>query len=111
MTGQQTVVAAGGVGLILANMWVGNNSQRAEISGIFSGNGPSAHSTLVTLAGEMLFVLIATILAGLSSSWGNAIAVAIVALFVIWSINHFGSSSTAKTTGTAGGSTGGMTLA
>lgn len=104
MTGQQSLVAAGGVGLILANMWTG--PQRAELGAIFGGAGTNVdpHKALVQVAGEVLFVLVAVILAGLGDGWGTAMSVAIVGLFVLWAINHYGSGTQHRaTTTTIGG--------
>lgn len=103
MTGTQSVVAAGGIGLIVANMWTG--TQRKELAAIFGGPAASVppHTALVQLAGEMLFVVVATILAGLSSNWGTAMAVAIVGLFILWAINHYGAGTKPATSQTTGG--------
>jgi hypothetical protein len=98
MNGVQTVVAAGGVGLVVANMWTG--TQRQQVAQMFGGgSAPSAHTALVQLAGEMLFVVVATILAGVSDVWGALMAVVIVGLWLLWAMNHYG----AKTTPVMGG--------
>ena len=105
MTGAQTLVGAGGVGLVFANFWLGGGNQRSTVSaGLFgSGDPGAAHSALLSLGGEMLLVVVLTVLAGVSDAWGSAMAVVIVGLAIIWAINHYGASSTSSTSKTSGG--------
>lgn len=91
MTGQQTIVATGGLGLVVLNYWTGPN--RATVAGgLFNpgGNTTAARKALVSLGGELLFVVVASVLAGISDSWGTAMVAVIVALFILWAINHYG---------------------
>jgi hypothetical protein len=110
MTGAQTFVGAGGAALVLVNFWTGE--ARSVVSGsLFSsgGNSQQAHSTLVVLGGELLFVAVAALLAGLSDGAGTAMSALVVALFVLWAVNHFGgagSPAAQNQTPTAAGPTG-----
>lgn len=103
MNGYQTVVGAGGVGLVALNFWLGG--QRSQVSaGLFGSGDPGvAHKALVTLGGEVLLVVVLTVLAGISDAWAAVMAVLIVGLGILWAINHYGSSSSssAKTGGAA----------
>lgn len=91
MNGKQSVVAAGGVGLIVANFWTGPG-RPAIVGGLFDKNGDpaAAHAQIKMLGGELLFVAVAALLAGISDGWGSAMAVLVVALFVLWAINRYG---------------------
>lgn len=105
MTGSQTLVGAGGVGLVFANFWLGGGNQRSTVSaGLFgSGDPGAAHTALLSLGGEMLLVVILTVLAGVSDAWGAAMAVVIVGLAIIWAINHYGTGSKSSAPSTSGG--------
>lgn len=90
MTTRQSLVGAGGIALLVANFWTGE--ARATVSGgLFAkdGNPAAAHRELKVIGGELLFVAVATLLAGISDAWGTAMVAVIVALFVLWAINHF----------------------
>lgn len=91
MNTKQDVVAVAGMGLILADFWLGND--RAPVAaGLFGragGSAGTAHADLKKYAGELLFVAVATLIAGLSSSAGSAMCALIFALGVLWSIQHF----------------------
>lgn len=102
MNGLQTLVGAGGVGLVAANFWFGG--QRSTVSaGLFGSGDPGvAHKALVTLGGEMLLVVVLVVLAGISDAWAAAMAVVIVGLAILWAINHYGSSSSSSQTKTGG---------
>lgn len=92
MTGLQNVVGFGGAGLVFANFWLGG--KRHEIAnGLFgsaSGNTTTAHGDLLTLGAEMLFVIVATVLAGISDAWASIMAVIVVGLWILWAMNYFG---------------------
>lgn len=103
MTGSQTLVGAGGVGLVVANFWFGSDRQGVSAGLFGSGDPGTAHTALVKLGGEMLLVVILTVLAGLSDQWGAAMAVVIVGLAILWAINHYSSSSSSSKTATPGG--------
>lgn len=94
MTGSQTLVGAGGVGLVFANFWFGGDRPQVSASLFGSGDPGTAHTALVKLGGEMLLVVVLTVLAGLSDQWGSAMAVVIVGLAILWAINHYSKSST-----------------
>jgi hypothetical protein len=97
MTGKQTFVGAAGLALIAANFW-GSEAHATISGGIFNpgGNTAAAHGSLAVLGGELLFVIVGTVLAGMSDMWGSLMAATVVALFVLFAINHYGSG--AKTT-------------
>lgn len=103
MNGAQTLVGAGGVALVATNFWTGG--QRGSVSaGLFGSGDPGvAHKALLTLGGEMIFVVVLTILAGLGDTWGAAMAVAIVGLWILWAINHYAPTSTSGTKSAQGG--------
>jgi hypothetical protein len=83
-----TVVGLGGIGLVGLNFWDG--TQRQQIAPILSGKGSvaDAHGAFKELGEELVFVVIATVLAGLSNSWGVGMTAVIVGLLIIWSINR-----------------------
>jgi hypothetical protein len=101
VTGSQTFVGAAGVGLVAANFWFGSSKDTVSAGLFGSGDPTAAHKALVGLGGEVAFVIVATVLAGISGSWAAALSVIMVGLFILWAINHF---SSAKTT-TSGGVT------
>lgn len=91
MNTKQDIVAAAGMGLIIADFWLGNS--RAPIAaGIFGragGSAGNAHADLKKYAGELLFVAVATLIAGVSDGAGSAMIAVMVALGVLWSIHHY----------------------
>jgi hypothetical protein len=93
MNGAQSLVAAGGIGLVIVNYWTG--PARHQVAGVFDQGGDvsAAHGQLKIVAGELLFVAGATLLAGLGDTWATSMVVLIVALFVLWAINHYGGGS------------------
>lgn len=114
MNGAQTLVGIGGLGLIAVNYWTG--SQRAPVTSILSTQPSTqqlaqSHGALVEIGGEFLFVLVAVVLSGTSDGLGKALVAVIVALWVLWGINHYSkapsSSATSlpanKSTGTVAG--------
>jgi hypothetical protein len=109
MTGKQTFVGAGGAGLVLLNFWTSPARQTVS-SGVFTNSGDTAatHKSLAVLGGELLFVIVATLLAGMGDSFGSLMVAVIVALFVLFAINHYGggvstsSSSSTSSTATTG---------
>src|SRR5271169_5170339 len=82
-----TVVGFGGVALVGLNYWDGQ--QRADIAPLFSGasSAPNAHVAFKEIGVELVFVIVATMLSGLSDSWGMGMCAVIVALFILWAIN------------------------
>lgn len=92
MNGQQNIVALGGVALIGANYWA---TQKATINaGLFNSSATTAdttaaHAALRNVALELLFVGVATLLAGVSDGLGSAMVAVIVALGILWCIRHF----------------------
>lgn len=91
MNAQQNIVGAAGLGLVAANFWT---KQRAAVSaGAFNSSASSAasekgHEALVTIGAELLFVGVATLLAGASASFGNAMIAVVIALGILWIINY-----------------------
>lgn len=94
MNGKQNVVAAGGLGLILANFWLGGARKTVTAGTINKGattdQTAAAHLEIKKFAGELLFVGVAVLLSGWSDTAGSAMIAVIVALFILWAINHFG---------------------
>jgi hypothetical protein len=89
MNTQQTLVAYGGMGLIVGNFWT--TQRHVFAAGAFNSSAStteqeSAHSTLVKIGAEVVFVAVATLLAGTSKSAGNAMAAIIAALAIVWLI-------------------------
>lgn len=110
MTGKQTLVGAGGAALVLVNYWVSPSRQTVSAGLFGTGSTSDAHRSLATLGGELLFVVVATMLAGLSDGFGSVMVAVIVALFVLFAINYYGggvtaSRSPAATSGTVKGAT------
>lgn len=95
MQGKQTFVAGAGAALVLVNFWT--SPQRSTIIGGIYGNGDpaTAHQGLIKLGGEILFVVVATILAGLSDNFATIMVLVIVALFILWAMHHYGPKQTA----------------
>ena len=93
MSGNQTIVAAGGAGLLLVNYWTGPDRKTIN-DGLFNSSGDvgAAHHALIRYAAAAAAVLVATLLAGISDSWGGAMVAVIVALFILWAINHYAGS-------------------
>lgn len=87
MAGYQTVVGLGGMALVGLNFWDG--PQRAKIAPVITGGGSAsaAHSEFKQLGAELVFVVIATVLAGLNGNWGMGMAAVIIALFILYGIN------------------------
>lgn len=105
MSGEQTLAGLGGIALVGVNYWTGQ--QRAPISSLLSGtSSTAAHSSLVELGGELLLVGVAVAIAGASPAAGKAVLAAVVALWILWAINHYSGSSAkakAKTSSSSGG--------
>lgn len=85
-----TTVAVAGGALIAVNGWY--SPQRQAVSDILNGKanaGPAGHRAILQIGGEALVVLVAVVAAGSSDNVGTGMIAAIVALWVLWSINHF----------------------
>jgi hypothetical protein len=97
VNGSQQLVGLGGLGLIAVNFWTGD--QRTEIAPVLGGKGTvaDAHSAFKEIGAELLFVVIATMLAGLPG-WGAGMVAVIVALYILWGINHYSNPQPAKST-------------
>jgi hypothetical protein len=91
MNGAQTVVGLGGVGLIAVNFWTG--PQRAAVGPVVTGapgaSVSSAHTELVQVGAELLFVTVAAVAAGIGPGWGQGMVAVIVGLFILWAIHHY----------------------
>lgn len=93
MADKQPVVAAAGFGLVLSNYWLGGARQQVS-STVFNPKATAdqvtvAHSTIKNLFIELFFVIIATIVAGISDGAADAMLAVIVALAILWAINHY----------------------
>lgn len=98
----QTVVGLGGAALVGLNYWDG--PQRANVSPLLSGNSaPNAHAAFKQIGAELAFVIVATVLAGTSDSWGVGMLAVLIGLTILWAINRAGKPKTqsapASTTG------------
>jgi hypothetical protein len=99
MTGGQSFVGFAGAALVFANFWLGGNRQTVA-GGLFgTGDTASAHKILLTLGGEMLLVVVMTIIAGASDALAPVMVVLILGLWLLWAMNRFGGKTTAPTTG------------
>lgn len=89
--GTQQIVGLGGAGLIAVNFWTGSQ-RKAVADGLFQKGSDTSksHADLTQLGAEILFVVVATVLAGVSDSWANAMALVIVGLFIVWALNKYG---------------------
>jgi len=89
MDGKTAVVGIGGLGLIAANFWNGN--QRQAIGGtVWKGNNPQvAHKALLGLSGELLLVFLMYLGAGASDGLATAMVVVVITLWVLWAIAHY----------------------
>jgi hypothetical protein len=98
VNGTQQLVGLGGMGLIAVNFWTGE--QRGQIVPAITGSGnvANAHGAFKEVGAELLFVIIATVLAGLGGGWGTGMVAVIVALFILWGITHYGKASSTTTT-------------
>lgn len=101
MNGAQQIVGLGGMGLIAVNFWTGD--QRADIGPLLAGkSAPNSHGAFREIGAELLFVVIATALAGLGGGWGTAMAAVVVGLFILWGIQHYaGGPTTTKSSTTS----------
>lgn len=91
MNTQQSVVAAGGLGLVAANWWT--KQRHVIFAGAFNSSASTAqqaaaHKALLTVGAQLLFVAVASFLAGTSSGLGNAMVAMIVALAILWLITY-----------------------
>jgi hypothetical protein len=99
VNGPASIVGLGGAGLVFANFWLGNDKGTVA-GGLFgSGDAASAHKVLLTLGGEMLFVIVATVLAGASDAIGTVMVVLIVGLWILWAMHHYGGLPTTSSKG------------
>lgn len=93
MSGQQGLVAVGGIGLIGANYWLGGARQTVKAGALTPGattaQTTAAHQQLKTVLIELMFVGVGVLLAGISDAAGSAALAVLVALGVLWAINHY----------------------
>lgn len=88
MTGKQQLVGAAGVGLVLLEFWT-SDAHSVITGGLFGSSSPTAgHSALKTFALELVFVGGATLIAGVSDGWANAMLALLVGLGLLFAINH-----------------------
>lgn len=100
MDGTQQLVAVGGLGLVGVNYWT--SAQRSAIgSTVWNGKAPAAaRSALLAIAGELLLVFILTMVAGQSDSLAYGMLAILAALWVLWSMQHYGSGGAKRSTTT-----------
>lgn len=94
MSGKQSVIAAGGAGLIMLNYWSGPGRQAIKTGLLTKGSDQAsqqaAHAQLVTLGTSVLFVAGAVLLAGLSDAWATVMLTILAGIVLLWTINHYG---------------------
>lgn len=95
MSDKQNLVAAGGLGLIAVNFWLGGARQTVTAGSLKPGSTGDAtaasHTAIKKIAGELLFVGIAVLVSGISDAAGTAMLAVIAALAVLWAIHHYSS--------------------
>lgn len=102
MAGAQTAVGLGGAALIAVNFWTGalhkpvTQTLNAAPGGLASSATYTAHQSLIEIGGEIVFVLVATVIAGSGPSAGRAMVFAIAGLWILWLISHQGLKKTSK---------------
>lgn len=93
MNGAQTVAAAAGASLVGVNFWTGPQRKAFTRGALSSSASPaqeeSAHKALVQLAGELVFVGVAVLIAGGSSKAGGIAVAVFAALWILWLIKHY----------------------
>lgn len=86
-SGQQQVVGAGGLALLLTNFWA-RGGRATIVKGALTSNNPAgvnaAHTELKKLGGQLLFVGAAALIAGTNDNLGTAMVVVVVALWILW---------------------------
>lgn len=90
-SGQQQIVALGGAGLIVGNFWLGPE-RRTLADGLFHASATAAqqtaaHGALKRIGTAVVFLLVATILAGVSNTWGRVMAATVLGLLLVWAVN------------------------
>lgn len=91
MNTAQNFTALIGVGLIGGNFWV--QQHKTFAAGALNNNATqaqsaAAHTIVKTVALELLFVGVATLIAGGSSQAGSAMIAVMVALAIVWIIKY-----------------------
>jgi hypothetical protein len=87
-----------GLGLIAVNAWTGN--QKSDIASLLNGKPTStAKRTAINVGGETALVLVMSFVAQSGPGASKAMLAAIVALWVLWGIQHY--SGTAAPEGAA----------
>lgn len=96
-SGKQSLVGFAGAGLIVANYVKGND--RTSISSAIFGGGSSsaAHTAVIDITTEVLAVVVATVIAGVSDDAANLVLVVLVVLWILWVMNS-DAKAPAKTT-------------
>lgn len=90
MTGKQSAVAVGGLGLVAVNYWT--SAQRtAVVNTLWDKRDPSAaHRALLGIGGELLLVGVLAFAAGQSDALGAGMIAIIVSLWVLWAMGYYG---------------------
>lgn len=89
MNTQQNIVGGLGLGLVAANFWTKQKATFATgalNSSATKAQSEKAHTAIYQIGLELLFVGVATLIAGASSSAGSAMVAVLVALAIVWLI-------------------------
>lgn len=97
MNSSQTIAAVAGAGLVGVNFWTGPQ-RKAFAGGALSSSAnakaqQTAHATIVQLAGELVFVGVAVLLAGAGGKAGAIVVAVFTALWLLWLIKHYSKGS------------------
>lgn len=93
-TTKQQLVGVSGAGLVIANFWLGD--ARTVVRQAVGQASPSqaatvsAHAEIKKFFLELLFIAGATLIAGVNDGAGSAMLAMIVALGILFAIQHFG---------------------
>jgi hypothetical protein len=91
-SGKQTLIGAGGAGLLLVNFWTGPDRATVQAAILNPHASPAqrsaGHAELVKFGAALLVLVGAVIAAGVSDAFGTAAAYALAALWVLWLINR-----------------------
>lgn len=93
MNGQQQLVGLGGLTLVGANFWL-SDQRKTFAAGALNSSATdqqqqTAHGLVKSLATELLFVGVATLVAGLGPAAGNAMIAIFAALVILWAVKHY----------------------
>lgn len=96
-SGVQNLVGASGVGLIAANYWLGGSRQTVSAgtasAGATQAQTTAAHKQIKVIGAELLFVVVATMIAGTSDAAAQLMLAVMVGLGLLYAIQHFAKGS------------------